>query len=120
LDAAALRQLPLESMFFPGGCELGFYPSEWIVPALGKLALAGKEFIRRHADRIATYDNYQVRAVGFLAERLGSYLLMRELQKRFPDRLPNQLIGNACSLTQKGATYSAALADDSDREPRRQ
>ena len=117
LDTAASRQLPLESMFFPGGCELGFYPTEWIVPALEKLALAGKEFIKRHADRIATYDNYQVRAVGFLAERLGSYLLLRELQRRFPDRLPAQLIGNACSLTQTGDSYSAAFADDSDRDP---
>jgi len=117
LDATALEQLPREKMFFPGGCELGFYPSEWIVPTLEKLALAGREFIKRHADRIATYDHYQVRAVGFLAERLGSYLLMRELQRRFPDRLPAQLIGNACSLTQKGGTYSVAVADDSERNP---
>jgi len=117
LDAAALKELPLESMFIPGGCELGFYPTEWIIPALEKLALAGKEFIKRYADRIATYDNYQVRAVGFLAERLGSYLLLRELQSRFPDRLPAELIGNACSLIPKGGTYSAALADDSDRNP---
>jgi hypothetical protein len=118
LDSTAVRQLPLESMFFPGGCELGFYPTEWIVPALEKLALAGREFIKRHADRIATYDNFQVRAVGFLAERLGSYLLLRELQRRFPDRLPGQLIGNACSLTQNSGTYTAAFADDSDRGPR--
>jgi hypothetical protein len=118
LDATALRQLPLESMFFPGGCELGFYPTEWIIPALEKLALAGKEFIKRHADRIVTYDNYQVRAVGFLAERLGSYLLLRELQRRFPDRLPGQLIGNACTLVPKGETYSVALVDDSERDPR--
>ena len=118
LDTKDLSQLPLESMFFPGGCELGFYPTEWIVPALEKLALVGKEFIQRHGDRIATYDNFQVRAVGFLAERLGSYLLLRELQRRFPDRLPGQLIGNAYSLTQKGGTYTAAFVDHSDRDPR--
>ncbi len=119
LDTTDFRQLPLESMFFPGGCELGFYPTEWIVPALEKLALAGKEFIIRHADRIATYDNYQVRAVGFLAERVGSYLLLRELQKRFPDQLPAQLIGHACCLTQNGGTYKAAFVDDFEREPSR-
>lgn len=119
LDAMAVRNLPLESMFFPGGCELGFYPTEWILPVLENLALVGKEFIKRYADRIATYDNYQARAVGFLAERLGSYFLLRELQRRYPERLPGQLIGNACSLTQDGGTYAAAYADDSDRDPRR-
>lgn len=119
LDAMAVRNVPLESMFFPGGCELGFYPTEWILPVLENLALVGKEFIKRYADRIATYDNYQVRAVGFLAERLGSYFLLRELQRRYPERLPGQLIGNACSLTQDGGTYAAAYADDSDRDPRR-
>jgi len=97
---------------------LGFYPTEWIVPTLEKLALTGKEFLKRHAGRIAYYDNYQVRALGFLAERLGSYLLQQELQRRFPDRLPAQLIGSACSLTQKDGTYEPALVDDSDRDPR--
>ena len=85
---------------------------------LENLARAGKEFIQRYGDRIASYDNYQVRAVGFLAERLGSYLLLRELQRRYPNRLPGQLLGNACSLTQDGGTYTAAYAEDSERDQR--
>lgn len=97
-----------EQFFIPGGCELGVYPTAWVRPVLEGLARLGREFITRHGDRILTYDSYQVRAVGFLAERLGSYLLLSELRKRYPEGIPRELCGHLCVIVPPGETYEGA------------
>jgi hypothetical protein len=94
--------------FIPGGCELGIYPTPWLCDTLKKLEAVGREFVILRADRIQTYDAYQVRAVGFLAERLGSYLLLKELQNRFPQGIPRSLIGYLCVVVPDGSAYAGA------------
>ncbi len=98
-----------EQFFIVGGCESGVYPTEWVRPVLEGLAKLGREFITRRASRIRTYDNYQVRAVGFLAERLGSYLLLSELRRRYPTGLPREICGHLCVLVPPGGTYDCAV-----------
>jgi hypothetical protein len=110
LTAAELREFSLDTMFVPGGCELGVYPTDWLRATLGKLERLGREFVTRCGDRISTYDRYQVRAVGFLAERLGSYFLLKELRSRFPEGIPTTLIGSLCVIVPEGAAYAGATA----------
>ena len=110
LTSAELREFSLDTMFVPGGCELGVYPTEWLRETLGKLERLGREFVTRYGDRIRTYDRYQVRAVGFLAERLGSYFLLKELRRRFPRGIPTTLIGSLCVIVPKGGAYAGATA----------
>lgn len=98
-----------EEFFIPGGCESGIYPTAWVRPILEGLAGLGREFITRRAARIMTYDNYQVRAVGFLAERLGSYLLLSELRRRYPTGIPREICGYLCVLVPPGGTYESAV-----------
>jgi hypothetical protein len=105
---ADVRDFSLETMFVTGGCELGIYPTNWLYGTLQKLELLGRVFLTRHAERIASYDSYQVRAVGFLAERLGSYLLLKELRRRFPGALPAKLIGCLCVVVPEGTIYDCA------------
>jgi hypothetical protein len=99
----------LEQFFIPGGCELGIYPTEWVRPRLEQLASLGREFVTRKASRILTYNEFQVRAVGFLAERLGSYLLLSELRRRYPAGLPHELCGHLCTIVPPGGTYQSAI-----------
>jgi hypothetical protein len=97
-----------EKYFVPGGCELGIYPTSWVRPALEKLEKLGREFVTRRGARILTYNKYQVRAVGFLAERLGSYWLLTELRSRFPQGIPRDLFGYLCVIVPPGGSYDGA------------
>jgi hypothetical protein len=108
LSSAEVQEFSLATLFVPGGCELGLYPTGWLCDALGKLELIGREFVTRFSQRIRTYDLYQVRAVGFLAERLGSYLLLKELRRRFPQGIPRSLFGCLCVVGPEGTSYAAA------------
>jgi hypothetical protein len=108
LSSADIQEFTLSTLFVPGGCELGIYPTDWICSTLGKLELIGREFVTRFAQRIRTYDSYQVRAVGFLAERLGSHFLLTELRHRWPQGIPRALIGCLCVLVPEGASYTGA------------
>lgn len=96
------------STFIPGGCELGSFPAEFLRKSLSLLAFLGMHFLDRYADRVAQYDPYQVRALGFLSERLGSYLLLRELTRRYPAGIPNAVFGHMICLTSDGENYQAA------------
>ena len=117
LSAQDVREFTLETWFIPGGCELGIYPTDWLVGSLRKLEAIGREFITRRANRIRTYDHYQVRAVGFLAERLGSYFLLKELRQRYPQGFPRDLLGSLCVILPEGSSYSGATADDRTAQP---
>jgi hypothetical protein len=108
LSPAEIQEFTLDTLFVPGGCELGIYPTAWLCDTLGKLEMIGREFVARFAHRIRTYDSYQVRAVGFLAERLGSYFLLKEVRRRYPQGIPRTLVGCLCVLVPQGASYTAA------------
>jgi hypothetical protein len=107
LDEA--QEFAKEKIFIPGGCELGIYPTAWLRPVLEKLERLGREFVTRCAPRIRSYDNFQVRAVGFLAERLGSFLLLSELKNRFANGIPRELCGHLCAIVPPGGSYQNAV-----------
>ena len=67
LDNESAEKFCAENLFFGGGAELGIFPKSWLIPTLTQLERVGREFLRRHGNRIKTYDSYQVRAVGFLS-----------------------------------------------------
>jgi hypothetical protein len=103
-----VREFSLSTVLIPGGCELGIYPTAWLSPTLRKLEVLGRRFITRCEERIRSYDSYQVRAVGFLAERVGSYLLLKELQSRYPQGVPPGVIGCLCAIVPDGEEYDIA------------
>ena len=110
LSLEDVQQFCRDEVFIPGGCELGVYPTDWLYESLGKLELLARVFLTRSSGRIRTYDRYQVRAVGFLAERLGSFFLRKEIARRFPSEVPPSLFGNLVAVTERDDSYSPALA----------
>jgi SAM-dependent methyltransferase len=84
--------------FIPGGCELGIYPCKWLLGILSHLEDLGRHFILKHKVRIASYDSYQVRCIGFLSERLGSFLLLKELNARFNNQIPATVFGHMTTI----------------------
>jgi len=103
-----VQEFTLDTHFIPGGCELGIYPTAWLYATLRKLEAIGREFVSRCAGRLRTYDSYQVRAIGFLAERLGSYFLLKELKTRYPQGIPRGLFGYLCVIIPDGVPYAGA------------
>jgi len=108
LTVDGAQEFAVEKYFIPGGCELGVYPTTWVRPILETLESLGRRFVTRNAVRLETYDSFQVRAVGFLAERLGSFLLLSELRSRFPGGIPQQLCGYLCAIVPPGGSYREA------------
>lgn len=105
-----VQEFTLDTHFIPGGCELGVYPTPWLYTMLTTLEELGRSFVTRFENRLRTYDGYQVRAVGFLAERLGSYFLLKELRRRYPQGIPRGLIGCLCVIVPAGIPYTGATA----------
>ena len=112
LDYNEVNKFVQQTTLIPGGCELGIYPTIWLISTLEKLSLVGREFLSRHGTRIQTYDKYQVRSLGFLSERLGSYLLFKELHSRFLDGIPPSIFGEMYLIGPEGTCYSPGVADD--------
>jgi hypothetical protein len=108
LSLEGAQEFAKEKFLIPGGCELGVYPTAWVRPMLEKLEKLGREFVTRCAPRLRTYDNFQVRAVGFLAERMGSFFLLTELRDRYPAGIPRELCGYLCAIVPPGGSYQNA------------
>jgi hypothetical protein len=97
--------------FIPGGVELGIYPKSWLIHALSRIELVGRQFLYQYGNRLKKYDKYQIRAVGFLSERLGSFLLIRHLMEKYSNNIPADVFGYMTVILEGNSSYSAGLTD---------
>lgn len=111
LDKKSAAELLAAQTLIPGGIELGIYPTDWLTRTMAQLELVGREFLYRYGRRVSRYDNYQVRAVGFLSERLGSFLLLRHLRSEFSGSIPDDIFGHMTNIVEGGGHYSTGKAD---------
>lgn len=66
-----------EKIFFPGGIELGVFPTAFWLPHIGAIEAVVRRCVELHDTR---RDGIQARIWAFCAERLGSYYLLRYLR----------------------------------------
>lgn len=122
LDDHGAAEMMGAKLLIPGGAELGVFPRSWLLPALSGIEKVSREFLVRYGDRVRGYDDYQVRAVGFLAERLGSYLLLRDILAQFEPGtrvadleqnlpVPLDVLGHLTVISEKDKKYEPARAD---------
>jgi hypothetical protein len=111
LDSHSASEFLAAKHFIPGGIELGIYPRSWLVHAFSGIELVGREFLNRYGDRVRKYNRFQVRAVGFLGERLGSYLVIRHLKEKYSNNIPADVFGYMTVIVDDESNYSAGLAD---------
>ncbi len=83
LDNQSAGEFFSGKLVIPGGTEFGIFPKSWLIPTLSQLERASRDFLCNYGNRIKEYDKIQVRAVGFLSECLGSFLLIRHLKERY-------------------------------------
>lgn len=97
--------------FISGGVQLGIYPTLWLIETSSKIELVSRQFLSRYRARLKRYDMYQIRAVGFLSERLGSFLLIRHLAEKYSDKIPAGIFGYMTAIVEGDSSYSIAFAD---------
>lgn len=111
LDSNSAAEFLAAEHFIPTGVELGIYPKAWLIDALSKIELVGRQFLNRYGTRVKDYNRFQIRAVGFLGERLGSHLLIRHLTETYSNDIPADIFGYMTTIVEGNSRYSAGLAD---------
>jgi hypothetical protein len=114
LDNKSAAEFMAIQKIIPAGTELGIFPTSWLLSALTTLERVGREFLNRHGNRIRTYNIYQVRAVGFLSECLGSFLLLRHLADLHSGNIPANVFGYMTCITENDQPFQVGVADVSD------
>lgn len=111
LDSNSASKFLGSKHFIPGGVELGIYPAEWLTSVLSKVESISRQFLNRYRERLKKYDTYQVRAIGFLSERLGSFLLISQLTELYSNNIPAEIFGYMSVIVDDNAGYSIASTD---------
>ena len=111
LDSNSASKFLAAKHFIPGGVELGIFPKSWLIHTLSGIELVGRQFLYRYGNRLKKYDSYQIRAVGFLSERLGSFLLIRHLMGKYSNNIPGDIFGYMTIIAEDDSSYFAGLAD---------
>lgn len=111
LDSDSAEDFLAAKHFIPGGVELGIYPKPWLTQVLSAIERVSRQFVQRYANRLRRYNTYQIRAVGFLSERLGSFFLIRDLMEQYSNNIPTDIFGHMTVMVEGKSNYSAGLAD---------
>jgi hypothetical protein len=111
LDSNSAAELLAAKHFIPGGVELGIYPKSWLIQVLSGIELVSRQFLDRYSNRLEKYNRYQIRAVNFLSERLGSFFLIRHLMEKYSNNIPVDIFGYMTVVAEDKSGYSAGLAD---------
>lgn len=93
MTAEERRALEVEPMLVEGGCSMGVFPGGLVRVILGRVWPLYQEFARRHRARFMRYDSVQRRCIAFLAERVETHFILRELRRRYPAGFPRELFG---------------------------
>ncbi|MCA1326244.1 hypothetical protein [Herbaspirillum sp. alder98] len=85
-----------EKVFFMGGIELGVFPAQFWLRTVGQIEAVTWQCVQRYDTR---REGYQARAWAFCAERLGSFLLLRELRSRYGEPAYERFFGQLNLIT---------------------
>jgi len=111
LDDQSAKEFFTAKLVIAGGTEFGIFPKSWLIPTLSELERVGREFLCLYGNRIKTYNRYQVRAISFLSECLGSFLLIRHLLETFSNNIPADIFGYMTCVVEDGKPFDLGLAD---------
>ncbi len=90
----------------PGGVEFGIYPIIIFLKIISFLRKISMKFLANHNPTIL--NSFQRRALSFCNERLGSYLLLRELNQEYNGNIPIEFFGYIHTVTE-GNVYCSGL-----------
>jgi len=91
------RALEAEPALIEGGLSMGVFPGWLVRESINKVFPLYREFARRYAPRFGAYDPVQRRCIPFLAERIETHFILKELRRRYANELPAEILG--CLVT---------------------
>ncbi len=94
-DAERLKQEPA---LVEGGFSVGVFPGHLVRESLTLLVPFYNEFARRYKNRFMKYDPVQRRCIAFLAERMETHFILKELRHRYPEGIPTQIAGTLTTV----------------------
>lgn len=97
LTSAECIEFMNSGILIPGGVELGALPLNHWLSIVNKLSKVSLKFCSLH--RPVDDGIYQRRALAFCNERLGSYLLLKELLSIFNNEIPRDIFGHMVTFT---------------------
>jgi len=93
MSLAERRALEAEPMLIEGGFAMGVFPAELVRESLSKVWPLYQAFARLYRGRFLRYDPMQRRCIAFLAERIETHFILKDLRRRYPSGLPPELFG---------------------------
>jgi hypothetical protein len=93
MSFADARALEAEPALIEGGFSMGVFPAELVRETFDKVFPLYQEFARRHRARFMAYDPIQRRCVAFLAERIETHFILKDLRRRYSGKIPVELSG---------------------------
>jgi hypothetical protein len=100
LQAAEVEAFFSEKVFLIGGIELGVFPADFWLAAVGAIESVIWACVNRYP---VQREGYQTRAWAFCAERLGSYLLLKYLRTHYAEGY-EQFFGQLNLITMNDST----------------
>jgi predicted O-linked N-acetylglucosamine transferase (SPINDLY family) len=94
------------SYLIPGGIEFGVYPITVFMRIIKNIRSISMKFLENNIP--TSKNSFQRRALSFCNERLGSYLLLEELNKEYNNNIPNEIFGYIHTVTEGGIYYGGA------------
>ena len=85
--------LEREPALVEGGCSMGVFPGRLIKDIFAKTIPFYREFAKRHQGRFKNYDPVQRRCIAFLAERLETHFILKEIRARYGGEIPPDIVG---------------------------
>jgi hypothetical protein len=92
-SAIERRALEAEPALIEGGCSMGVFPSAFVRETIDTVFPFYQEFARRFKNRFMRYDPLQRRCVPYLAERIETHFILKEMRRRYGEPLPSELFG---------------------------
>ena len=87
------RALEEEPVLIEGGFSMGAFPATLLRATINRVWPLYRAFAKRYAERFLNYDPMQRRCVPFLAERIETHFILKELRRRYPGGIPREVFG---------------------------
>jgi hypothetical protein len=92
-SAIERRALEAEPALIEGGCSMGVFPGAFVRETFEQVIPFYQEFARRFRSRFMRYDPLQRRCIPYLAERIETHFILKEMRARYGEPLPPELFG---------------------------
>lgn len=93
LKMVEIRLLEEEPVLIEGGFSMGVYPGSLLRSVINKVFPLYTEFAKRYASRFMEYDPVQRRCIAFMAERIETHFILKDLRQRYPGGIPKEVFG---------------------------